>query len=201
MFRLIYRNGVAPSQFASSKQRSSVFSAAQIEHGVQLLSGSRARLRLDESDARSVLRYMELREYSQGELLIHEPESGAQHEEMMLVLRGCATVERQVPGRTSPAIVAQIQEGDFLGEMTLLGGDSRSATCRAIGDLEVAILSSSQLLRLINDHPKVGAKLLLAVAQRMAERLRLGTHKVFLYEQMLAAADARMQDSIAAVQA
>jgi CRP/FNR family transcriptional regulator, cyclic AMP receptor protein len=201
MFRLISSNGVSPSNLAASKQLAPVFTSAQIEHGVWLLSGDRARLHLSEPDARSVLRYMELRVCQRGELLMHERNTGARSQEMMLVLSGCATVERQVAGRFAPAIVAQIQEGDFLGEMSLLEDATNSAKCRAISDLEVAILSSSQLLKLVNDHPSVGVKLLLAVAQRMAERLRLGAQKLFLYEQMLVAADAREQPGAVAAQA
>jgi CRP-like cAMP-binding protein len=51
-------------------------------------------------------------------------------------------------------------------------------------DLSVALLSRADLHQLLQDRPRVGAHLLLAMALRMAQTLRETTRKLRLFAQM-----------------
>lgn len=165
------------------------FSPEQNDRAATLLTSGRACLGLSMTDAITVVAHMSRQVYVDGMVLIRESERGDASAHMMLVMQGAVVVEQQRHGRADPLIVAQLEQGDFLGEMSIIDGAPRSATCRAVGDLEVATLSREQLLRLVAKHPAVAAKLLLAVAQRMAERLRQNAQKLFLYEQLVNAAN------------
>jgi CRP-like cAMP-binding protein len=64
--------------------------------------------------------------------------------------------------------------------MGLLDGAPRSATCTAMTDLEVAVLTRVAVLELIKDNPAVAARLMLAISKRLADRLRDANHNIKL---------------------
>ena len=76
----------------------------------------------------------------------------------------------RVPGGAVP--IAVIGAGSVLGEMAVLDGAPRSATCTAMSDVQAAGLTQRGLERMIDEHPRVGARLLAVLAQHLAERLR-----------------------------
>ena len=53
-----------------------------------------------------------------------------------------------------------------------LASAQRNASCAAIDDVEVGILTRAAIGRLIEQHPAVGAKLLVKITQLLAQRLR-----------------------------
>ena len=62
--------------------------------------------------------------------------------------------------------------GATLGEMSMLDGEPRNATCTAIEAVEAGVLTREAISGLIRDHPAVGAKLLVKLTQLIAQRLR-----------------------------
>jgi CRP-like cAMP-binding protein len=111
-----------------------------------------------------------------GQLLIAEDEAS---DWMMLLLRGTvdvgkrkigAAVDLQEPGDI--ARLAVLKEGAVVGEMSMLDGEPRYASCWALSQVEAAVLSRAAVARLISVHPAVGAKLLVKLTQLLAQRLR-----------------------------
>ena len=76
------------------------------------------------------------------------------------------------PASPEVARVGVVRRGTALGEMSLLDGEPRFASCTAIEEVEAAVLGRQEIGRLIRDHPAVGAKLLVNITQLMAQRLR-----------------------------
>ena len=60
-------------------------------------------------------------------------------------------------------------------------------------DIAAAVLSRTALMRLMKDQPRVGAKLLLAISKRMADRLRETTRKLKTFAQMNKALQQELQ--------
>jgi CRP-like cAMP-binding protein len=104
-------------------------------------------------------------------------------------------VESDLPGVNESMVVNIIGPGHLIGEMGLLDGAPRSATCTASTDIAAAVLSRTGLMRLLKDHPRVGSKLLLAISKRLADRLRETTRKLKTFAQMNKA----MQQELAVV--
>jgi CRP-like cAMP-binding protein len=111
-----------------------------------------------------------------GQLLIEE---GEVSDWMMLLLRGTVDVgkrkvgleaDRQEPGDTTR--LAVLKEGAVLGEMSMLDGEPRYASCWALSEVEAAVLTRVAVGRLISAHPAIGAKLLVKLTQLLAQRLR-----------------------------
>lgn len=134
-------------------------------------------------DASRVVTYMQPRVIHAGTVFIRESE--AQHnDEMMLVLEGDVAVENESSGSSDAMVVGVIGPGCIIGEMGLLDGQPRSATCTAMSHTVVAVLSRAALMRLLQDNPRVAARLLLALSTRMTQRLRETSRKLRTFTQM-----------------
>ena len=68
--------------------------------------------------------------------------------------------------------LAVIRTGAAVGEMSMLDGEPRYATCVALETVEAGVLTRQAIGQLIRDHPAVGAKLLVKITQLLAQRLR-----------------------------
>ena len=81
-------------------------------------------------------------------------------------------------------VVRVMGPGSLIGELGLLDGGPRSASCVANTDMLVGVLSRADFLQLLQDDPAVGSRLLLAISKRMADPLRETTRKLILFAQM-----------------
>ncbi len=117
-----------------------------------------------------------------GQVLIAEDDAS---DFMMLLLSGTvdvvkrkigADVDAGEPGATTR--LAVVKDGASLGEMSMLDGEPRYASCIALTDVEAAVLDRSGVARLIVNQPAVGAKLLVKITQLLAQRLRNTSNQV-----------------------
>lgn len=70
-----------------------------------------------------------------------------------------------------------------MGELALMDGAPRSATCTAISPVVVAGLSSGGLQRRIERFPQVAIKLVIYIAHCASERLRPLSEQLQMYDQ------------------
>lgn len=68
--------------------------------------------------------------------------------------------------------IARIVRGRAFGEMSVLDGRPRSATCRAVGACKVLTLGDASLRKMLKERPEIAAKMLFALASSIASRLR-----------------------------
>jgi CRP/FNR family transcriptional regulator, cyclic AMP receptor protein len=71
--------------------------------------------------------------------------------------------------------IAELGEGEFFGEMSLLEEYPRSAQATAVVKTEALGIFRPDLLDLIKRHPKLGSKILMRLSKRLANRLRKTT--------------------------
>ncbi len=111
-----------------------------------------------------------------GQMLIAEGEAS---DWMMLLLRGTvdigkrkvgAETDSQEPGDTTR--LAVLRAGAVIGEMSMLDGEPRYASCWALSEVEAAVLTRAAVSRLIGSNPALAAKLLVKLTQQLAQRLR-----------------------------
>jgi CRP-like cAMP-binding protein len=74
--------------------------------------------------------------------------------------------------------LAVLGPGDVVGELSLLDGEPRSATVKALTDMEVLEISAQDLNRLLKKAPSVRRKLLEALSERVREADRLPTARL-----------------------
>jgi CRP-like cAMP-binding protein len=113
-------------------------------------------------------RVVHIRTYEAGEAVFVETELGAG----MYIIRS-GRVDICLNYKTERRLIlAELEEGDFFGEMALLGDTSRSATAVARDRSELIGFFHPDLVEIINIHPEVGAKISLGLAKTLADRLR-----------------------------
>ena len=153
------------------------FKDAHQEKAAQLLGTPTALADLTSADTRAVVATLVFKRVKSGTVLIREGE--ATHTDfMMLVVEGEVLVENEVAPPSDSVVTAIIGPGHLVGEMGVLDAAPRCATCTANGDLVVAVLSRSALLKLIKDKPPVAARLMLAISKRLSDRLRDANRKI-----------------------
>lgn len=123
---------------------------------------------LTPKELRSLERVVHSRTYQAGETVFVETEPGAG----MYVIRS-GRVDIVLKHKTeNPLLLAELEAGDFFGEMALLGDTSRSATAVARERSELIGFFHPDLVEIINVHPGMGAKISLGLAKTLADRLR-----------------------------
>ncbi len=153
------------------------FKDSNKEKAAQLLITSTALADLSLADARAVVSAMMLRRVQHGVVLIKEGE--VTHTDfMMLILDGEVLVDNELTSMDDSMVMSVIGSGSLIGEMGVLDGAPRSATCTATTDLAVAVLSRDALLTLIKTNPAVSARLMLAISKRLSDRLREANRKI-----------------------
>ena len=148
-----------------------------------LLITEDALVELSAADAREVVSYMRPERIKAGEVVIREGES-TRNDFMALVLDGEVTVENSVAAAHDSMVVSILGPGSLIGDMGIIDGGPRSATCTASTDLALAVLTREALARLMDTHPSVAARLLLAMSKRIADHLRETNRKLMTFAQV-----------------
>lgn len=100
--------------------------------------------------------------YGAGEIIVRQGDTG---HSMFVVVRGDAVVTLAPDDRE----VARIPAGGYFGEMSLLTGEPRNATVRAVGDAELIELPLDAFKRFVLANPTVIEDVGVVVAERRAE--------------------------------
>ena len=70
--------------------------------------------------------------------------------------------------------INSVRQGDFLGEIALVTGRPRTATVRATTPVRVLVITSREFRKLLEKHPEIQRKVLLSMAERLADSNALG---------------------------
>jgi CRP/FNR family cyclic AMP-dependent transcriptional regulator len=112
--------------------------------------------------------YMPVYEATKGTCIIGEGEKG---DFMLIVITGSIDVEKR--DRTGQGSrIAVVHQGHALGEMSMLDGEPRFASCIAVETTRFAVLTRENLVQLIQTKPRLGAKILMKLVHMLAQRLR-----------------------------
>ena len=108
--------------------------------------------------------------YSAGEGLevIREGDGG---DFMLMVLEGRIEVYKRDRWNT-PQMLAAVEAGRTLGEMSMIDGEARFASCIAAVPTLIAVLDRERLARIIVEQPLLGAKVLMELVLMLSQRLR-----------------------------
>ena len=181
MFRKIFTKKDAPTDKELQDAAHSPEAAAEL--AARLLIAPTALMQMTLADAQVVVRYMHPQRIARGTIFIREGDS-RDTGFMLLLLDGEATVETRVASRDEPIVITLLGPGSLIGELGLLDGKPRYASCIAASTLRCAVLTREALQLLMDEHPRIAAKLLLALALRVSERLRDNTDKLKMYVQL-----------------
>src|SRR6266446_3060265 len=129
------------------------------------------------AEIRLMSHFMEVFRASPGVEVIREGEDG---DFMMLLIEGRIEVFKQ-DRWNSPRLIALIGAGESFGEMSMIDGEPRFASCIAAESCLVAVLSRESLARIILEQPTLGAKVLMELVLMLSQRLRQTSTKLVAY--------------------
>ncbi|MDP2417877.1 MAG: cyclic nucleotide-binding domain-containing protein [Hydrogenophaga sp.] len=174
----------APDSRQSVHSEAEQSGSSSAHEAARLLRAPTALMQLSEAEALTIVGFMTPHRFTSGTVIIRQGEA-TDTGFMVLVLDGEITVENLIGHRVNPVTVNVLGPGSLIGEMALVDGAARSATCTASTDVHCAVLTRDALEALIAKRPATAAKLMTAVAQRLAERLRESIHKQQIYSKLL----------------
>ena len=191
MFKNLFGNPAkrlvkAPELMRPEERMRAIRGSSIAELGARLLIAPTALMQLTLGEALIVVSYMIPRKIAEGITFISEGDT-SDTGYMVLLLEGEVTVENIGVSRRTPVTVTVLGPGSLIGEMGLVDGQARLASCTASTDVRCAILSRDALEKLSEDNPHTAAKLMFAVSLRVAERLRETTEKLKMYSQLVQA--------------
>jgi CRP-like cAMP-binding protein len=105
---------------------------------------------------------------------------------MLLILEGDVSVDTGDSFGAGKVDISVIGIGALIGELALLDGSPRSASCTAITPVSAAALSAAGMQRLLEQHPLVAAKLAIYIARSAGDRLRSLSEQLRIYDQLTA---------------
>jgi CRP/FNR family transcriptional regulator, cyclic AMP receptor protein len=176
----------APELMTADERHRAVEGSNSAERAATLLIAPTALMQLTLEEATIVVSYMSPRKIARGTTFIREGDK-TDTAYMVLLLEGEVTVESITVSRSEPVTVTVLGPGSLIGEMGLVDGEARLASCTATTTVRCANLTRAALEKLTADDPATAAKLILAVALRIAVRLRDTAEKLKLYSQLVLA--------------
>jgi CRP-like cAMP-binding protein len=110
--------------------------------------------------------------FSKESIILSEKEAGSA---LFIIISGKVKISRiSTEDDDKEVILSILNPSDFFGEMSLLDGLERSATCTAMEDSKILIIQRNDFLKLLEDHPEVS----IALLQELTQRLRAAGMKI-----------------------
>jgi CRP-like cAMP-binding protein len=153
------------------------------EHAVHLLMRAAPLAGMSLEEARTVVDAMRPLQLLADTLLFEEGDA-VDNDYMVLVLEGQLRVVSSSGTLGGEVVISVIDPGSLVGEMGVIDGGPRSASCTALTDVKLGVLSRASLLALIETHPAAAARLMLGVAKGLADRLREGNRRLRTLSQL-----------------
>jgi len=119
-------------------------------------------------EVRLLTQFMEMYRAPAGAEIIREGEAG---DFMLMLVEGKVDVLKR-DKRSTPQLIATVDAGKTLGEMSMIDGEARFATCVAMEPVVLAVLDRENLARIIVEQPMLGAKILMELILMLSQRLR-----------------------------
>jgi CRP-like cAMP-binding protein len=123
------------------------------------------------------VKYLDERTYAPGDIVFAEGDSSA---EMFIVQEGKVALTKAVAGRE--IFVGTQERGDFFGEMSMLTGRPRNATCVALAPTRLLAIRSGELLIKLRRDPTLALEMVAQMSRRMAyleeELVKLSEHQL-----------------------
>ena len=119
-------------------------------------------------EVRLLAHFMEVFRAGAGSEIIREGDGG---DFMLMVIEGKVEVRKRDRWNT-PQVMGVVEPGRILGEMSMIDGEPRFATCVAADPVLVAVLDREALARIIVEQPMLGAKILMELVLMLSQRLR-----------------------------
>jgi CRP/FNR family transcriptional regulator, cyclic AMP receptor protein len=119
---------------------------------------------ISERDLQAVCSVMIMREFKEGETIVHEEDEEGQT--FFIIVAGTVHV-CVISSEGKQTILATLKRGDFFGEMALLDGEPRSASVVAADGCKIFMLYRQPFLDILQRFPKITIQMLIEMSRRI----------------------------------
>jgi CRP-like cAMP-binding protein len=121
--------------------------------------------------------YMDVYRAAPGETIIREADGG---DYMLLIIEGAVDIFKRSM-RDEQQHMTTVGPGMTLGEMSMIDGEPRFATCIATEPTVFSVLHRDDMAKIILDHPSLGSKILVKLVSMLSARLRQTSARLLQY--------------------
>lgn len=143
--------------------------SALLEEISSMLLDSDLFSHLSPAELRAAAHYFGVNKIAEDEVVFNEGDIGSF---MCIVHSGSIAVIKANQNEDLVEMV-KLGHGRAFGEMAVLDGERRSATCRAAEDSILLTLSKEALDKMLEEHPRIAARVIRAIAVSLSRRLRM----------------------------
>lgn len=133
-----------------------------------MIASTQLFMDFDWRDIEALAAYMQCYRVAAGTTIFNEGDAGSY---MCLLVSGEVDIIKAdhdgVPHR-----IVQVSRGKTIGEMSIIDGEPRSASCVASQQSELLLLTKDSYARIIHDRPVLAVHILAKLAKLMSQRLR-----------------------------
>ena len=126
------------------------------------------------AEVRLLSHFMGVYRAQPGVEILREGEGG---DFMLMLIEGRVEVQKRDRWNASQ-LIAVVEAGKTLGEMSMIDGEARFATCVAGERTLIAVLDREALARIIVEQPLLGAKILMELVLMLSQRLRATSQRL-----------------------
>lgn len=116
----------------------------------------------------SLSQFMQVYRAEPGQTIIRE---GATDDYMLFILEGLVNIVK-TDANGDRRSMTYVGPGATLGEMSMIDGEPRFASCIAIDATIISVFSRDSMVRIIMEEPSLGAKILIKLVTLLSQRLR-----------------------------
>lgn len=128
-------------------------------------------------DVEKLTSFMQAYEVEPGTTIIRE---GDVDDYMLFIIEGRVNIlKTDSSGERRPMTIAG--PGTTLGEMSMVDGEPRFATCIALDATTFAVLSRGSMVKIIMEEPGLGSKILIKLITLLSQRLRSTSSELVHY--------------------
>lgn len=132
---------------------------------------------LPPAELRAAAHYFSITKVARGEIIFNEGDIGTF---MCIVHEGSVEVIKANQNEELIEMVT-LGHGRAFGEMAVLDGERRSATCKAAEDSVLLTLSKEALDKMLEEHGRMAARIIRAIAISLSRRLRMAVGQLVDY--------------------
>ena len=121
--------------------------------------------------------YMRVYRAQGGQAMIREGDEG---DFMLLIISGAVDIYKN-SAQGERQLMTNVLPGMTLGEMSMIDGEPRFATCIATDMTTFAVLTRDSMAKIILEKPSLGSKILIKLVEMLSQRLRQTSARLMQY--------------------
>jgi CRP-like cAMP-binding protein len=130
-----------------------------------------------QEDVETLAEYMGVYRAQPNETIIREGDVG---DHMLLIVRGEVDILKRGMQREQQHMTS-VGAGTTIGEMSMIDGEPRFATCRTTQVTTFGVLTRDNMAKIILEQPHLGSKILVKLVTMLSARLRQTSAKLMRY--------------------